>query len=104
MDLRSVLADIANAVTAVDSSGVAFKQFLPGVGPYGEPQLVRLIADYLVSLSSYSGLVQTKRVPDLLIRGHWAIEHLATTISWQRIGQSICYIPIQVMSVHLAIA
>jgi hypothetical protein len=74
MELRSVLGDIANAIAAVDSSGVAFKQFLPGVGPYGEPQLVRLIADYLSSTSAYSGLVQTKRVPDLLIRGHWAIE------------------------------
>ena len=74
MDLRLLLGDVANAISAVDSSGVAFKQFLPGVGPYGEPQLVRLIADHLSSIATYSGLVQTKRVPDLLIRGHWALE------------------------------
>ena len=74
MNLDQVLNDMANAISAIDGSRVPFKQFLPGVGPYGEPQLVRLIADELSKLPAYSGLVKTKRVPDLLIRDHWALE------------------------------
>ena len=74
MNLDAVLHDVADAISAMDSSGVAFKQFLPGVGPYGEPQLVRMITSRLAEMPAYAGIAQTKRVPDLLIRGHWALE------------------------------
>jgi hypothetical protein len=47
MDLDTVVMDVADALVAVDRSGQPFKQFRPGVGPYGEPQLVRLIAAHL---------------------------------------------------------
>lgn len=71
MDIESVVEDIADALKQVDSSGVPFKQFQPGVGPYGEPQLVKLLAAYLNSIPRYKNLIKTMRTPDLLIRGHW---------------------------------
>ena len=39
--------DIADGLIAVDSCGVPFKGFRSGVGPYGEPQLLRAIAETL---------------------------------------------------------
>lgn len=74
MELQQVAADIAAGLVAIDRSRVPFKQFQPGVGPYGEPQLVRSHATHLNALDAYLGLVATKRVPDLLIRGYWALE------------------------------
>ena len=69
-----VIADVADVLVAIDSSGVPFKAFRPGVGPYGEPQLLRLVAERLNSLNAYRGSVVTKRTPDLLVKGEWAIE------------------------------
>lgn len=74
MDLENVSRDILSAILAVDSSGEPFRTYRLGVGPYSEPQLVKRIATYLDGLSFYHGLVQTKRTPDLLIKGSWAIE------------------------------
>ncbi len=74
MELTDLIGDIAAELVAIDSSGVPFKQFQPGVGPYGEPQLIRELAQRLNERPSYSGKVVTKRTPDLLITGHWAIE------------------------------
>lgn len=74
MELDYVINDVLEAVVAVDTSGETFKGFLPGVGPYGEPQLLRLIAQYLNKLSHYNSRVLTKRTPDLLIPGQWAME------------------------------
>jgi len=74
MELHQVVTDIADALVAIDASGTPFKSFLPGVGPYGEPQLVRLVAKKLNDSQSYSGRVATKRTPDLLINGLWALE------------------------------
>lgn len=74
MELLQVVSDIADILVAVDSSGAPFKQFQAGVGPYGEPQLVRLVAERLNCLSQYRSLVATKRTPDLLVKGEWALE------------------------------
>jgi hypothetical protein len=74
IELNEVIQDIADAVVAVDRSRVPFKQFQAGVGPYGEPQLVGLIAAKLNGLPKYRAKVQTKRTPDLLIPGLWALE------------------------------
>ena len=45
-----------------------------GVGPYGERQLVKLVAGRLNRLPRYQGRAATRRTPDLLIAGEWAIE------------------------------
>ena len=47
------------------------KAFRPGIGPFGEPQIVRVIAQ---RLSAKGITAQTKRTPDLDIQHQWAIE------------------------------
>jgi hypothetical protein len=74
MELHALISDIADELAAIDSSGIAFKNFQAGVGPYGEPQLLREIARRLNEKADYSGRVLTKRTPDLLVKGFWAIE------------------------------
>lgn len=74
MELAEVIDDITSGIVAVDASQKSFRAFKPGVGPYGEPQLVRLIAGQLNQLSNYHGTARTKRYPDLLIPGERAIE------------------------------
>ena len=74
MELQEVLTDISAGISALDSAGSRFREFQPGVGPFGEPQLVRHIATYLNTLPKYHGAVRTKRCPDLLIPDEWAIE------------------------------
>lgn len=74
MDLDELLKDIADALVAIDSSQQAFHTFQPGVGPYGEPQLVKLVAMRLNELPSYRNSVVTRRTPDFLIPGEWAAE------------------------------
>ena len=65
----------ADALKWIDSTGVAHKNFQPGVGPYGEPQLVRKCLEYLRERfpDEFSG-AQSKREPDVLIPGRWALE------------------------------
>lgn len=74
MELAEVATDIADALACIDASRDAFRTFQSGVGPYGEPQLVRRIALHLNGLAKYQGAAQTKRTPDLLIPSHWALE------------------------------
>jgi len=72
--LSEVTEEIANALAEVDSSRVPFRSFAPGVGPYGEPQLLKLICAHLREHPKYGSRVKTKRTPDLLIPGEWALE------------------------------
>jgi hypothetical protein len=74
MELQEVIQDITDALVEIDASRVPFRSFQPGVGPYGEPQLLKLIAGYLNRIPKYRGEVVTKRTPDMLIPRHWAIE------------------------------
>lgn len=78
MDLESLVRDIADALVRIDGSRQPFRSFQPGVGPYGEPQLVRLIAEYLNELPQFHGAVKTKRTPDLSIPSEWAVEFKIT--------------------------
>jgi len=73
MELEEIVADIAESIVRVDSSREPFRAFQPGVGPYGEPQLVRLIVRYLNEIPKYRAAC-TKRTPDLLMPDKWAIE------------------------------
>jgi hypothetical protein len=78
MDLEEVVSDMADALVRIDGSGEPFRTFQPGVGSYGEPQLIRRIAGHLNELPKYRGAVRTKRTPDLLIPNEWAIEFKIT--------------------------
>jgi hypothetical protein len=44
MELEEPITDIANALVEIDSSGVPFRNYQPGVGPYGEPQQLAEVA------------------------------------------------------------
>ena len=74
MDLSEIVADIGKSIVSLDAGGTRFRDFQPGVGPFGEPQLVKNIAARLNTLEKYGGRVRTKRCPDLLVEGDWAIE------------------------------
>jgi len=74
MDLSRVVEDAANAFVEIDSSRVPFKKFQPGVGPYGEPQLLRAMVQKLDRLGPYAGKIATRQMPDILIGSLWALE------------------------------
>jgi len=92
MELQEVVTDIATGLSALDSARSRFREFQPGVGPFGEPQLVKQIAAYLNILAKYRESVRTKRCPDLLIPNEWAIEvkiHKAVRGQRQRSGELV---------------
>lgn len=68
MNSDETIREIANGLVHIDGTRVPFRAFQPGVGPYGEPQLVKLLAAYLNKLAKFHGPVRTKRAPDLLTR------------------------------------
>ena len=72
--LQELLSEIADALVRIDETRERFREFQPGVGPYGEPQLVRLIAGSLNASKKLPEAAVTKRTPDLLIPKHWALE------------------------------
>jgi hypothetical protein len=74
MNLDHVVADIADALVSIDASNVSFKNFKPGVGPYGEPQLLRAVVGRLTQTPRYAGRIATRRTPDVLVTGLWALE------------------------------
>jgi len=76
--LKELVSDITAAIVHIDGTRACFRGFRPGVGPFGEPQLVKLIADELNEPLKYPHPAVTKRSPDLLIPGEWAIEFKIT--------------------------
>jgi hypothetical protein len=62
---------IADLLKEFDTSRPIFKNFQPGIGPYGEPQLVKKISE-LLTKSGYP--CRTQRHPDLVIGSEWALE------------------------------
>jgi hypothetical protein len=71
MEYFEVVRIIADILKGYDTEKPVHKDFQPGIGPFGEPQIVKEIAS---RLSGKGILAQTKRTPDLEIRGEWAIE------------------------------
>ncbi|UCC80651.1 MAG: hypothetical protein JSW64_04630 [Candidatus Zixiibacteriota bacterium] len=71
LSYNDVVKIIAKILKDFDSEYPRFKKFKPGIGPYGEPQIVKIISRKL----SRSGiLAKTRRCPDLEIGYEWAIE------------------------------
>jgi hypothetical protein len=62
---------IADLLKQFDSERPAHKAFRPGIGPFGEPQILREIA---TRLSRQGVSAQTKRTPDLDVQHEQAIE------------------------------
>jgi hypothetical protein len=71
MIYKEVISHIADILKDFDSERPIHKTFKPGIGPYGEPQIVGEIAK---RLSKAGILARTKRTPDLEIQDEWAIE------------------------------
>ena len=65
MIYSDVVRIIADILKDFDSQKPVHKTYRPGVGPFGEPQLVKEIAQRL----TYKGIeAKTQRTPDLVIR------------------------------------
>lgn len=71
MDFQTVVTEVADLLKEFDSEHPTFKQFQPGIGPFGEPQIVSIIAQRLTAKGIEA---RTKRTPDLDICQQWAIE------------------------------
>lgn len=75
IDLPELVADIANALAAVDATRPVHKEFRPGIGPFGEAEAIRAALAWLKNTKpDLYGSALIKRLPDLLIPTDWAIE------------------------------
>ena len=71
MPYAEIVRTIADVLKEYDSEQPAHKSFHPGIGPFGEPQIVREIARRLAS-KGISAV--TRRTPDLDLEHEWALE------------------------------
>lgn len=71
MELPQLIRLMADSLQEFDSERPVHKNFQPGIGPFGEPQIVREIAK---RLTSKGAAAQTRRTPDLAINTEWAVE------------------------------
>jgi hypothetical protein len=71
MEFATLVKLIADILKGFDSEKPVHKDFQPGIGPFGEPQIVREIAERLTSNGTPT---QTKRTPDPALKDEWAIE------------------------------
>ena len=71
MQLSEVVKLVADILKDLDSERPVHKSFKPGIGPFGEPQLLIRVAQRL----TMSGITaHTRRTPDMDLQGTWAIE------------------------------
>jgi hypothetical protein len=71
MNYSTIVKTVADVLKEYDTTRPVHKSFQPGIGPFGEPQIVKVVAQQLTVL----GLpAVTKRLPDLAIPGQWAME------------------------------
>jgi hypothetical protein len=78
LELSQLVDEIADALVQVDRSKQPFRAFQPGVGPYGEPQLVKSVSEHLNNRALFTVPAVVKRTPDLLIPNEWALEFKIT--------------------------
>lgn len=71
MEYKEIIRVIADLLKEFDAARPTHKNFSPGIGPFGEPQLIGIIAS---KLSSKGITAITKRTPDLEVDVTWAIE------------------------------
>jgi len=71
MEYAELVRLIADILKDYDSERPVHKSFQPGIGPFGEPQIVGEIANRLTDIGIPA---RTKRTPDLELRGEWAVE------------------------------
>ena len=71
MEYSEIVKIIADILKEFDLESPVHKTFRPGIGPFGEPQIVQRIANVLASKNIPA---RTRRTPDLEIDNEWAIE------------------------------
>jgi len=73
--MEQIVGRFAEALKWIDASGKRYRSYQPGVGPFGEPQVAKQVVEYLRRTypKEFKG-AKTKRAPDILIPGQWAIE------------------------------
>jgi hypothetical protein len=71
MEYGEIISVIGDILVELDAEYPVHKRFKPGIGPFGEPQLVKIIAQRLCRRQIPS---KTRRCPDLEIEKEWAIE------------------------------
>jgi len=75
ISLKQVVDAFAEGLQSIDVGKIPHKSFKPGVGPYGEAEAVRLSLQYMRARSpELFSKAATKRLPDVLIPGQWALE------------------------------
>ena len=73
--LKAVVDNFGEGLRVIDATGIAHKSFKPGVGPYGEAEAIRLALQHMRTQSpEVFSEARTKRIPDVLIPGQWALE------------------------------
>ncbi len=75
MGIDFILTAFADGLSHIDASKIPHKNFRPGVGPYGEPQLLKELVSFIQGNYSdeFPG-IRTQRTPDVLVPNKWAIE------------------------------
>jgi hypothetical protein len=73
--MELVVRRFAEALKWIDTSGTRYRNYQPGVGPCGEPQVTKKAVEYLRKTypKEFKG-ARTKREPDVLVPGLWALE------------------------------
>lgn len=71
MNYSELVNTIADILKEIDNDRPIHKEFKPGIGPFGEPQIVSMIANHLIAKGNPA---RTRRTPDLEIQQDWAIE------------------------------
>lgn len=71
MDLNHIIRSVADILKAFDAERPVHKGFQPGIGPFGEPQIVKEIA---ARLSTNGVRAATRRTPDMAIGAEWGLE------------------------------
>lgn len=72
MDLDELVKSIADALKDLDAECPVYRKYQPGIGPYGEPQLVKQIAARLTGVGISARTTRTQA--DLDVLGIWAVE------------------------------
>jgi len=71
MDIEQFVKVVADLLKDFDSERPTHKNFKPGIGPFGEPQIVSEVAKRLAAKGIKA---RTKRTPDLAVEDEWAVE------------------------------
>jgi len=71
MNYSDLVIAVADILKDVDNEKPIHKDFKPGIGPFGEPQIVSIIANELTRRNIPA---RTRRTPDLELDNEWAME------------------------------